>query len=362
MKGLTVVKPTINNMVAAKIDFNKEEVKQFLEDALFLYGNQVVTEDTVKDAKKTCAELNKLSKNIDSFRKETEKQLVQEVNAFKSDIKEIKAIIEDTYQPIKEQVDFFTEKQRQEKQEIVEGIIDAVRHELDLRDEFYKSFEFDSSWLNASMSANKVRESVQVVMSHLKSLQDMHDMKIDAISSILSVYNEKLRFKYNVLDFEQYINDNDISNLTKLVKEKVEQRLFDEQEELARIEKEKQEAIERAKREAEAEAQRRIEEEEARHQEELRRKEFEKFKELEQEKTAHAVVMQETFEKFNERGRRAAVLQSGSSGPPVDRHRHTQEPGRGDRALGRGNSRASHSPHPHRFARTPRKGARRSVR
>ena len=141
--------------------------------------------------------------------------------------------------------------------------------------------ELKDQYLNSSMSINKVKEDIVIQFNNLKMLQDMEQMKIDTIHSILNAYNEQLRFKYTFEDFERIITDEiSVAELSNTVKRKVKYRLEEEQAELIKIEEEKQQAIKQAKLDAEKDAEQKRIKEEQKHQQELKMREREENKRI----------------------------------------------------------------------------------
>lgn len=268
MNKLQVTDLKITKKQVAEIDFNFEEMEAFLNDALADYGNAVVTEETIQDAKKVCADLNKLAKKIDTFRKTTKKELEINIKPFEVKTKSLFTNIKDVRTKIDDQVKHFEELERQQKKIIVEGLIDATQHEIPLKEKYLEKIELKDTYLNSSVTANKVKEDLVLQFKNIKMIQDMEQMKIDAVTAILNVYNTKLRFKFEFEYFERFITEEKgLAELTTYVNEKVEARLEEEKAELVRIEEEKQAAIEQAKKDEAA----RVRKEEEAKQAELRR-------------------------------------------------------------------------------------------
>ncbi len=242
--NLQITNIRIEEKHAARIKYNHEEIKARLTNALESYGNTVVTEETVKDAKKACADLNKLAKSLDTFRKDTKKELTGSIKTFEDNVKELHSDVKEAREKINSQVEFFIEEERKEKLIKVELAILQTKEEINLKDKYFTQVELKDTYLNSSMSINKVKADLVTQFNTLKMMQDMEQMKIDTIVSILGVHNEKLRFKFDFEYFERYINDEtSVADLNTLVMKKVNARLEEEQAELLRIEEEKKQAV-----------------------------------------------------------------------------------------------------------------------
>ena len=299
--SLQVTNLKIEKVQAAEIKWNGAEIKASLNNALEDYRNLVVTEETLKGSKSIMAELNKRSKEIDDFRKKTVKTLNPDIKQFESEAKELVSMIKEARETIKEQVEVFIVKQREEKKEIVLAVIDAVSHEIELWDKYRMQVELKETYLNLSVTANKVREDVVLQFEMLKMLQDQEQQKIDTIKVIVDTYNNQLTFKFTYNEFD-YLLESDITTISNIVKEKVIGRLEAEKAEVERLRIEKEKAVEKAKQEESARIRREEEEkrlaEERRHKEELDRMEFEKQKAISRAETNAAVSIQETFEQI----------------------------------------------------------------
>jgi len=248
--NLQVTELKMGKVEAAKIEWNGPEIKASLNVALEDYRNLVVTEDMVKGSKEIMSELNKQAKAIDDFRKSTVKQLNPDIKAFEAEAKELVIMIKEARELIKCQVETFIERQREEKRELVNCRIDALDREYELEEEFKREIEFKDQYLNSSLSINKVEQDLRIQYDQAKQLQDMKHQKIDTIKVIVETFNHQLRFKFTPQEFD-YLLDQDISQISKVVNEKVQGRIQEEKAELERIEAEKQAAIEQAKKDEE---------------------------------------------------------------------------------------------------------------
>ena len=103
------------NQVVPVIEFNKEELKGVLEGHLVKYSNLVVTAETEKDCKKVNAELGKLEKAIETFRKEIKKALSEPIATFEADCKELVTLIQEVKKPIASQLKEIEDQRKAEK-------------------------------------------------------------------------------------------------------------------------------------------------------------------------------------------------------------------------------------------------------
>jgi len=296
MNNLQITKLKFTKKSPAQIEFNHEEIKAFLNDALADYTNEVVTEESVKDAKKTRADLNKLSKELDDNRKKVKKELSQPISEFESNMKELKGQVDSASEHINEQVKFFEDKVKEEKRIVAFNLIDQTSYEIELWPKYRNQVELKEEYTNLTASANKVKADIVEQFKALKMLQDAEQQKIDTIKIIVETYNDQLEFKFDSQEFD-YLLDYDVNHISNVVKQKVLGRIEQEKETRERLEREKQEAIEKAQREAEERVRREEEakrlEEEKRHQEQIRQAEFKADSERRQAETNQKVMLQD---------------------------------------------------------------------
>ena len=88
MNRLQITELKISKKVVAEIEYNYDELKAFLNDALAEFGNVVVTLETLQESKKAMATLNKAADTIDNFRKNTKKELSKNIKHFEDETKQ----------------------------------------------------------------------------------------------------------------------------------------------------------------------------------------------------------------------------------------------------------------------------------
>lgn len=106
------------NSTPAVINFNFEAVRDQLSTELQKYDT-VVTEDTVKDAKKLAAELNKRKKEIADYRKKTIKEVSEPITVIEGQFKQLEGMCKDGYDKLTDQVKKF----ESERLQLVESLL-----------------------------------------------------------------------------------------------------------------------------------------------------------------------------------------------------------------------------------------------
>ncbi len=136
-----------------------------------------VTEENIKDVKKTLAKVNKSVKALNDERIRVKKELAAPYEAFAEQVKEIETIVKSADEMVRSQVRDMEEQERQKKKE-------ALREVFELRIghyEYAKIFTFDE-WLepghlNKSTSLTKAEEQmVEWLEQRERDIKILHGM------------------------------------------------------------------------------------------------------------------------------------------------------------------------------------------
>ena len=152
---------------------NKEKLDALVDAVVKKYSGIVVTEDTLKECKKTLTELRKLSKELNAKRLEKQRQYETPVKEFKAQIDAYINQINDVISDIKQGTDEFEEKRKAEKQEAIKNLIAEMAGNYGVDPE---TIEIDKKWLNKSTTMKKITEEIANKMKEKQRLDD--DWKI----------------------------------------------------------------------------------------------------------------------------------------------------------------------------------------
>lgn len=141
------------------VEWNYAEVKQWVEDGLAAYQGRVYTEDTVAEAKRDRANLNKLSKAIDTKRKELKTVYLAPYGAFETQAKELVGMIDRQAREIDAQVKAYDERRREEKLAKIQSELYAPMIG-DLAELVPYQKLHDPKWLNVTVSMGAVSEAL----------------------------------------------------------------------------------------------------------------------------------------------------------------------------------------------------------
>ncbi|MCC2248829.1 DUF1351 domain-containing protein [Virgibacillus sp. AGTR] len=201
------------DLTPAKVEFNFEELSAVLDDQLAKYEGLEFTEQDATACKKTITELNKGKKALDTYRKETKKELTVSVTRFENQCKELGKKFDSVINPLKEQHDQFEEKRKEIKRMEIEGYIDHLIHIEGLNDKYASQLVVEESYLTKSKTIKSIKEELIVKAEHLGVQQDKEKADQEVIKSHVDLINlengtDLLNITYiSLLDHEIPVNE-----------------------------------------------------------------------------------------------------------------------------------------------------------
>ena len=139
-----------DNFDIHKIEIGKQMMK---------YQGLVFTDENIKEAKSTKAELNKMITTLEENRKAIKRKWNDPYNAFEAKVKEVVALIQGPLAEIDKQIVDFEERRKAEKRRAVEADIERqLLSVIGSNQTFIRQcgIAFDDRWLNAGMSMTQV--------------------------------------------------------------------------------------------------------------------------------------------------------------------------------------------------------------
>ena len=238
-----------NNTTPAKIEFNYKEIEAQLNKVLEKYKGLVFTDETVKDCKKTIADLRKGQKSLDDFRKETKKILTESVTVFENDCKVLYSKFTEVIDPLKEQADHFETLRKEEKKKAVEQLIEKVVETYSLNRKYADNLVVEDSFLNSSMTISKIKEQLIVSADWLRKKQRKEETDINLIIETIENFNKENELNLlsnmyiNLLGYEDIgqIIARIYADINTLIKTKEAEKLRLEKIESEKIAKEEEE-------------------------------------------------------------------------------------------------------------------------
>lgn len=230
------------NVIAQEIKWNNEELKNEMAAKMADYESLVFTEETIKDAKKDRAALNKLKTAFEDERKRIKKVYMDPYNKFESQVKEVIALIDKPIGLIDKQIKEVEENKKVQKRAEIEKLFGEIGFQS------FVTLEkiWDSKWLNATVSISSIQAQMQEKMYQIGS--DVH-----VISQLPEFSFEAMEEYKHSLNLSQAINEG--QRLAEIQKRKLQQ-----EEEKRRREEEKAAAEEARRKVAEKSIEKTVEE------------------------------------------------------------------------------------------------------
>lgn len=160
MEQITPFVPTVQ-VVEGTIIF--PEYKKLLSEAQMIaerIGEMTVTDENIKDTKKTLATVNKSLKALNDRRIEIKKEIMMPYDIFADQIKEIESIVRLADDRVRQQVREMEEAERQKKQEALEEIWDKRIQHYDHAKVMAFGDWLEPSHLNKTLSISKAESSM----------------------------------------------------------------------------------------------------------------------------------------------------------------------------------------------------------
>lgn len=172
------------------VDFNalKSRLVVTLED----YKNIVVTEKTLSIAKKKQKEMAGMRSQLDDFRKKVKRAYTEPLEIFETQIKSLISLVADTEKSLKDDIQGFDDKRREEKRDIAEKIIRELAEEYGLIEKFASQIELRRKYYNLTAKESDVRSDVESQCMALKQKQDNEESIKRTIENAVISQNESI--------------------------------------------------------------------------------------------------------------------------------------------------------------------------
>jgi len=193
---------------------NFEEVKTYLKEQLKIYETMVVTEETLQCSKASQRELASLRTNIDNYRKEIKKELTVPISQFEDKCKELIDMVATAEAPIKDGIEVFNNKIRQEKLDYANDIINAHSSNFGLSKNDFKILD---SFTNLSGTKKSISDELDKQMQELVKIKEQKENNIELIKQQIDQLNTtfELEVKIEFADIEKRIADNNFMELSQ---------------------------------------------------------------------------------------------------------------------------------------------------
>lgn len=156
---LKIISPQEGGFVK-EILWNNEELKAEISEKMQEYKSLAFTAETIQDAKKDRAKLNKLKTAFEDERKKVKKRCMEPYEKFERQVKELTALIDEPIRLIDSQIKEAEEFRKAQKREDIEALFSGIGFQP------FVSLEkiWDEKWLNASVPMSRIEEQMKTRM------------------------------------------------------------------------------------------------------------------------------------------------------------------------------------------------------
>lgn len=159
MMELKIISPQEGGFVK-EIRWNNEELKAEISEKMREYKSLAFTAETIQDAKKDRAKLNKLRTAFEDERKKVKKQCMEPYEKFERQVKELTALIDEPIRLIDSQIKEVEENRKAQKRKDIEELFSGIGFQT------FVSLEkiWDEKWLNVSVPMSRIEEQMKARM------------------------------------------------------------------------------------------------------------------------------------------------------------------------------------------------------
>lgn len=223
MNDLTIYQPDLIYQKAPVIFSNYQLLKQQAQEVADFVSSIVVTEDTIKAAKKMVAETRKSVKTLDTKRLEIKKAILEDFTIFETQVLELKKIVDDADQKVRSQVKHFEELERNQKKKDLKELFEK---RVQMYNFSMMPFLFEKwlkpSHLNKSMSMNKCEKDMtdflEGIQRDLEAIQ-----KLSNASDIMAHYVDSLDLNEAIAREELFRKQKEAASAIQIDDEELEE-------------------------------------------------------------------------------------------------------------------------------------------
>ena len=187
----------------AVVNFNYQEMSEYAKKLAEEYKGLVFDEETVKDGKKTVAELKKIQKSVNDFKVKTKKELTESVTLFESQCKDIISEFDEPINFISSQLEAFETERIRVKTLKIESIISQGYEQVGIEPKFQK-VEFKSDWTNATKKESDIVEEISYQLKECANNQNTYYTNCELVETFVKLANSE--YQLNVgLDAQTFI-------------------------------------------------------------------------------------------------------------------------------------------------------------
>lgn len=216
MNGLEV---RVLNVTPAIVEFNYLEMSAYAKQLAEEYRGLTFDEETVKEGKKTVAELKKIQKSVNDFKIKTKKELTESVSLFEAQCKDIIAEFDEPINFISTQLEAFEAERIRVKTLRINSLISQGYEQVEIEPKF-QTIEFKTDWLNVTKKEKEIIEEITYELKQCAANQDAYYSNCELVETYIKLANSEYQLGVG-LDVQQFIKMLDYKTIAE-VKESIE--------------------------------------------------------------------------------------------------------------------------------------------
>lgn len=201
MKELTII-----NQQLPVVEFNFEEIKESLRESMIQYSNLVVTDETLSMCKQQQKDLAGIRTKIETYRKDTKKEMEKPIKDFEDKCKQLVSLVEEAEKPLKEGIQVFDDKKREEKRQIAEKLIAGILIEKNLMQKYAVQLTVLDKYTNLTAKTKDVAADIEQRALVLLEQQNRELEMLEIIKDAIENANKMINAKISLEDFQRLIN------------------------------------------------------------------------------------------------------------------------------------------------------------
>lgn len=172
------------------VEFNYDQMKQYLSIKLDEFKDIVVTEETLKDDKSTQKDLASLRIKLDNFRKDVKNELSKPIQEVEGKIKDLIQMVEAVEKPLKQGIDVFSQRERDLKREKCQEIATELIDTYKLNSKYASRIEIKDKFLNVTATVSSIKDDLTEQCDRLKDQQIDEEIIQETIENHIKSVNE----------------------------------------------------------------------------------------------------------------------------------------------------------------------------
>jgi len=209
----------------APVQFNYEEIKNWVTEKAQEYKSLVYTEENMATAKTDRATLNKVAKAINDEKIRVKKEFLKPFEDFESKCKELQTIISDASNHIDKQVKEYELKEQAEKEELIKNTFDSYMSNQKFKELVNFDTIFNPKWLNKTYKIKDIEKELNSLIIKINDDLDVIETQVKDENLLLTAKN----YYFNNLHKDSVLGDTlkEITNKVeqeKKIKETLEKK------------------------------------------------------------------------------------------------------------------------------------------